>query len=75
MNIAVNEHFGQFIEEQVKAGRFQSADELVEEGLRLVELRETRTHDLKAHIEAALAEEVWYTDEEVEAFLNADGIE
>lgn len=75
MNIAVNEHFGQFIEEQVKVGRFQSADELVEEGLRLVELRETRTRDLKAHIEAALAEDVWYTDEEVEAFLSADGME
>jgi len=74
MNIAVNEHFGKFIEEQVKSGRFQSADEIVEEGLRLIEIRETRIRDLKTHIEAAIAEEVWYTDEEVEAFLNSDGV-
>lgn len=72
MEIAVNEHFGKFIEEQVNSGRFHSADELIEEGLRLLEQRETRFHELKAHIEAALAEEVWYTDKEVAAYLAAD---
>ena len=45
MNIAIDEHFNQFIREQVSSGRFQSAEEVLLEGLRLVELRETRTGD------------------------------
>ena len=41
MSYAVGEHFERFIKSQVQAGRYNNASEVVREGLRLVEERET----------------------------------
>lgn len=72
MNIAIDEHFDQFIREQVSSGRFQSEDEVILELSRLIEYREAKFQALRAHVQAALAEGGSYTDEEVSAFLAAD---
>lgn len=38
----------------------------------MLEDRKAKFQTLKAHVEAALAEDVYYTDEEVAAYLAAD---
>ena len=38
----------------------------------MLEDRESKSQALKAHVEAALAEDGYYTDEEVAAYLAAD---
>lgn len=72
MNIAIDEHFERFIEEQVKSGRFQSAEEVVLEGLRLFESLQSRIQVLRERFVAALDEGDCYTDDEVATFLAAD---
>jgi len=51
MSCAVGEHFDKFIREQVQAGRYNNASEVVREGLRLVEEREARLKALREHID------------------------
>lgn len=46
-SVNLSEHFCNFIAEQVESGRFGSASEVVREGLRLVEERETRLESLR----------------------------
>jgi antitoxin ParD1/3/4 len=41
-SITIGEHFDKFITSQIKSGRFSSASEVVREGLRALEDRETR---------------------------------
>jgi antitoxin ParD1/3/4 len=41
-SVNLSDHFCNFIAEQVESGRFGSASEVVREGLRMVEQRETR---------------------------------
>jgi antitoxin ParD1/3/4 len=43
----LSDHFCSFIAEQVESGRFGSASEVVREGLRMVEERETRLQALR----------------------------
>ena len=69
MNIAIDEQFDQFIREQVSSGRFQSAEDVLLEGLRLVEYRESKAQALRAHLEAALDEDGGYSDEELDEIL------
>jgi antitoxin ParD1/3/4 len=69
MNIAIDEHFDQFFREQVSSGRFQSAEEILLEGLRLVEYRESKAQALRKHLEAALDEGGGYSDEELDEIL------
>ncbi len=72
MSYAVGDHFDQFIRNQVKAGRYNNGSEVVREGLRLVEERETKLMALKHDIDAALARGGCFTDQEIEAALAAD---
>ncbi len=51
-SVTLGEHFDQYIAEQLSNGRYRSASEIIREGLRLLEDRETRLAALKA----ALAE-------------------
>lgn len=44
----LSDHFSGFIDAQLKTGRFGSASEVVREGLRLLEERETRLEALRA---------------------------
>ena len=69
MNIAIDEHFDRFIREQVASGRYKSGEAVVEAGLRLVEARESKLQALRAHLEAARAEEGGFFDEELDAIL------
>ena len=69
MNVSVGNRWEEFIEAVVKEGRYGSASEVVREGLRLVEEREAKLRDLKATIEASIAEGGALTADEVRAQL------
>lgn len=50
-NIALTPRLEQFIEERVRSGRYESASEVVREGLRLMEDREAALSQTRNHIE------------------------
>ncbi|WAC23067.1 type II toxin-antitoxin system ParD family antitoxin [Blastomonas sp. SL216] len=72
MNVSIGERWEGYVEALLKTGRYGSASEIVREGLRLVEEREAKLAALRETIEAAIAEDKWYTLEEVEAQLDSD---
>ena len=72
MSYAVGEHFDKFIRDQVSAGRYNNASEVVREGLRLVEEREARLKALKEHIDSAIKPGGSYSDEEIEKALASE---
>lgn len=43
-NIVLTEHQARFVEELVESGKYQDASEVLREGLRLVERRESEDH-------------------------------
>jgi antitoxin ParD1/3/4 len=47
-NISLTRHFQRFVESKVLSGRYQSASEVVREGLRLMEERDQTLSDLRA---------------------------
>jgi len=65
MNASIDERWQQFVDSAVKSGRFNSASEVVREGLRLVEEREAKLQALRDTIDASIAEGGSFTDEEV----------
>ncbi len=54
MSYSVGEHFNKFIREQVVAGRYNNASEVVREGLRLVEEHETKLTILRNNISTVI---------------------
>ena len=48
------ESLDQFVEQQLKSGKFTSRDEMVNEGLRLLQERERKIKELRAEIQPAL---------------------
>lgn len=58
MNISITSHFEKFVQDRVKAGRFNNASEVIRAGLRLLEQEEkeyeARLAALKADIEEGL---------------------
>jgi len=72
MSYAVGKHFDKFIRDQVTAGRYNNASEVVREGLRLVEEREAKFRALKEHIAGAIERGGAYSDAEIEAALTTD---
>ena len=55
MNDAVGDYFDTFIQEQVASGRYASGEEVIEDGLRLVEERAAEMQAHGKHVQAARA--------------------
>lgn len=72
MSYAVGKHFDKFIREQVQAGRYNNASEVVREGLRLVEEREARLRALREHIDTAIGRGGSHSDDDIAKALAAD---
>ena len=47
-SISLGDHFSTFIDDQVRSGRYSSADDVVRAGLRLLEDQETRVKALQS---------------------------
>jgi len=71
MNVSIGERWESFVDSVVKSGRYNSASEVVREGLRLVEEREAKLISLRETIDGALARGGEHTDEEVGAHIEA----
>lgn len=65
MNYPVGQHYDHFIRHQVKIGRFGSPEDVIVEGLRLVEQRERKIKALREEVQAVLADERRYSFDEV----------
>jgi len=71
MNVSIGERWEAFVEAAVRNGRYASASEVVREGLRLVEERETKLQSLRDTLNASIAAGGGRSDEEVGAALDA----
>lgn len=54
MSSMVPPEFQQFVEQQIVSGRYHSADEVVSDGLPLLQERDRRLQELRAEIQPAL---------------------
>ncbi|WP_438346354.1 type II toxin-antitoxin system ParD family antitoxin [Methylorubrum populi] len=71
MNLCVGDHWEGFIEQVVREGRYASADDVVREGLRLVEAREARRQSLRETLKASMAAGGRVSEDEIDAALTA----
>jgi antitoxin ParD1/3/4 len=75
MNVSIGERWEDFVVTVVKSGRYNSASEVVREGLRLVEEREARLQALRATLEASISEGGGAGDDELDLELAAQAAE
>lgn len=71
MNVSIGQHWEAFVDELVRSGRFGSASEVIRHGLRRLEAEEAQLQALKNSTAAALAEDVWYSTDEVVDYINS----
>lgn len=71
MNVSVGGRWEGFIERIVRDGRYGSASDVVQAGLRLVEERETRLHALRQTLDASIAAGGHVSEVEIDAALDA----
>lgn len=71
MNVSIGPRWESFIESIVAEGRYDSADAVMREGLRLVEEREQKMKALRETIEASIARGGSHSAEEVMARIDA----
>ncbi len=71
MNVSIGDRWEGFVEGIVKAGRYSSASEVVREGLRLVEERETKLQALRDTLNASIAAGGENSEEDLDRFLDA----
>ena len=69
MDVAIGERWEDFVQDAVRDGKFESASDMVNEGLRLVEEREAKLQALRETIRASIAGGGSYTDEEVREWV------
>lgn len=55
-SVNLNAHYQTFVQEQLATGRYESADEVVRESLRLLEYREERMAALRSQLDIGQAE-------------------
>jgi antitoxin ParD1/3/4 len=72
MQIALSESQEEFVKQAVSEGRFASEAEVLDAGFRLVQAREQKLDELRAMINASLAEGGAFTTEEMDADLEAE---
>ncbi|TPG56286.1 type II toxin-antitoxin system ParD family antitoxin [Sphingomonas glacialis] len=65
MDVPVGPHWESFVEASVAEGRYASAVDVVNEGLRLVEERDAKIKALRETLQASIAEDVWYSADDV----------
>lgn len=70
MNVSIGERWEGYVEALLKTGRYGSASEIVREGLRLVEERETKLAALRETIEASLARGGQNSDDDIDIQLD-----
>lgn len=71
MNVSIGERWETFVDSALKAGRYGSASEIVREGLRLVEERETRLLALRETLDGSIARGGANSDEAVARHIDA----
>lgn len=71
MKISIDERWEKFVEKSVEDGHCGSASEVVQEGLRLVEARETATARVRQRLEQSIATGGNISQEEMDAALDA----
>jgi antitoxin ParD1/3/4 len=71
MNVSIGERWEDFVTSAVKTGRYNSASEVVREGLRLVEEREAKLFNLRETLNASITEGGHGTDQMLENEINA----
>lgn len=72
MEISVSKHRESMVDQLVQEGRFSSASEVVEEGLRLVEEQQKKLQWLRSTIQKALDDGGDYSDKDIRAALDAE---
>ena len=55
MNVSLTKHLDQFVGQQVETGRYRSASEVVREGLRLLEQRESQIQTIQSVLDEGFA--------------------
>lgn len=71
MDISIGERWEGFVADVVKDGRFGSANDVVDEGLRLLQEREAKQQALRETLEASIARGGSFTSEEVRSRIAA----
>lgn len=71
MNVSIGERWEDFVISAVKTGRYNSASEVVREGLRLVEEREAKLLNLRETLNSSISEGGHGTDEMLESEIEA----
>jgi antitoxin ParD1/3/4 len=71
VNVSIGDRWERFVEAVVKGGRYGSASEVVREGLRLVEERETKLRALRETLDRSIAEGGEVSEAELDASLAA----
>ena len=72
MTISLSDDAKAIIDAAVASGQFASPEAVVDAGLRLLVIHDRKVAELRATIHAAIARGGSFTDEEVEAAIEAD---
>jgi len=75
MNVSIGDRWEGFVEAAVRTGRYNSASEVVREGLRLVEEREAKLQALSQTLNASIAAGGHFSDDDLAAALAAKAAE